>query len=174
VRIAVSGSHGTGKSTLVADLVRRLPDHEAFDEPYHLLEDEGYAFEQPPSSDDFEQLYRRSVSLLLGQRGSNVFFDRSPADYLAYRTALDPASALPDWVTETASALATLDLVVFVPIEHPDRFDTVDAPKLRRRVDHILHEMFVERTWGFDVPVITVHGSLNERAEQVMARLAAL
>ena len=168
MRIAVSGSHATGKSTLVAELVRRLPDVTAFDEPYHLLESEGHAFTTPPTASDFELLFGRAVSLLAAPEPRAAVFDRCPADYLAYLAALSPAAISPDRTAEAAVALQTLDLVIFVPLERPDRIDMAEVPVLRRRVDRILREMLVENAWGFDIPVVTVHGTPEERADQVV------
>lgn len=42
MRVGISGTHGTGKTTLVEALCRHLPGHVAADEPYYLLEEEGY------------------------------------------------------------------------------------------------------------------------------------
>src|SRR4028119_353553 len=44
MRIAVSGTHAAGKSTLVAELSALLPDHAVVDEPYHLLAEDGHEF----------------------------------------------------------------------------------------------------------------------------------
>jgi uridine kinase len=44
MRVGVSGTHGTGKSTLVEALCVHLPEHLAADEPYYLLEEEGYCW----------------------------------------------------------------------------------------------------------------------------------
>jgi len=44
MRIAISGSHATGKSTLLHELVTRLHGFTAIDEPYHLLADAGHEF----------------------------------------------------------------------------------------------------------------------------------
>lgn len=171
MRIAISGSHATGKSTLVRELVPHLSGFTAVDEPYYLLADERHAFGDPPTVDDFASLFDRSVSLLTKHQPGSVLFDRSPADYLAYLAALRPGTGMRDQVTEAAHALATLDLVVFVPIERPDRVDVTDAPGLRRRVDGILRDMLVDRAWGFDVPVVEVHGSPEQRAEQVLTHV---
>ena len=54
MRIAVSGAHRTGKTTLIEELSRALPTYTVVDEPYHLLEEEGYEFEALPSVEDFE------------------------------------------------------------------------------------------------------------------------
>jgi nicotinamide riboside kinase len=41
MRIAISGSHRTGKSTLVSELSALLPTYATVDEPYHLMEEDG-------------------------------------------------------------------------------------------------------------------------------------
>lgn len=174
MRIAVSGSHATGKSSLVSELDRRLSGFTAIDEPYYLLEGEGHAFGAPPTVDDFESLLQRSISLLAERRSSHVLFDRSPADYLAYVMTLDSEMVSPHLVAEVTAAMATLDLVVFVPVERPDRVEMAEAPRLRRHVDRILREMLVDGDWGFDVPVVAVRGTPDERAYQVQARLALM
>jgi predicted ATPase len=170
-RIAVSGSHATGKSTLVRGLTQRLPGAIGVDEPYYLLTDEGHTFSDPPSVDDFELLFERSVATLAAVQSEVVIFDRSPADYLAYLVALRPDVSLADYVRAAAEALARLDLVVYVPIETPDRIQMAEAPRLRRRVDAVLRDMLIGQTWGFDAPVLEVQGTPSERASQIVARL---
>ena len=64
MRIAVSGTHVIGKSTLVEALGERLPDHTVVPEPYELLQDRGYAFEYPPSVEDFAAQLRQSLAVL--------------------------------------------------------------------------------------------------------------
>jgi hypothetical protein len=79
MRIAVSGSHGTGKSTLVRELADRLPDFIAMDEPYYLL-----------------------------ARRRNMCCSIAPADYLAYLAALEPSGISRHQVADTAAAMGTL------------------------------------------------------------------
>jgi hypothetical protein len=66
-----------------------------------------------------------------------------------------------------------LDLVVFVPIEHPDRMSVPSSGygRLRRRVDEELQEIVLDDRWDFGVPAIEVVGSPAERAGQVLAYL---
>lgn len=59
MRIAISGTHFSGKSTLVSSLLKQLPSYVSVGEPYHLLEEEGYGFSDPPSVEDFEQQLNR-------------------------------------------------------------------------------------------------------------------
>ena len=42
MRVGISGTHGTGKTTLAQALCAHVPGHVAADEPYWLLEAEGY------------------------------------------------------------------------------------------------------------------------------------
>jgi uridine kinase len=44
VRIAISGTHFSGKSTLVGGLSDALPTYSIVEEPYVLLAEEGYEF----------------------------------------------------------------------------------------------------------------------------------
>ena len=172
MRIAVSGSHATGKSSLISELARRISGLTTIDELYYALEAEGHAFEAPPSAADFELLLERSISLLAERHSGHVAFDRCPADYLAYLVARSRQAVSEDYVTAVAAALASLDLVVFVPIERPDRVDGAEAPRLRRRVDAILRETLVDGAWDFDVPVLVVRGTPGERADRVLGALA--
>lgn len=174
MRIAICGSHVTGKSSLVSDLDGRLSGFTAIDEPYYLLEDEGHAFGAPPTVDDFELLLGRSIALLAERRSGHVLFDRCPADYLAYLMALSPETVSRDLAAEVERSMASLDLVVFVPIERPDRIGMAEAPRLRRKVDEILRDMLVDGGWEFDAPVVAVCGTPAARAYQVEARLARM
>jgi predicted dehydrogenase len=61
MRVGISGAHGTGKTTLAEALCARLPGHVVADEPYYLLEEEGYEFGFPPSPEDYRALLARSV-----------------------------------------------------------------------------------------------------------------
>jgi uridine kinase len=49
MKIAISGAHRTGKTTLVEELSRALPAYGVVDEPYYLLEEEGHEFAEMPS-----------------------------------------------------------------------------------------------------------------------------
>ncbi len=42
MRVGISGTHGTGKTTLAGALCARLPGHVVADEPYYLLEEQGF------------------------------------------------------------------------------------------------------------------------------------
>ena len=56
MRVGISGTHGTGKTTLAGALCAHLPGHVTADEPYYLLEEEGHEFGFPPSLEDYRAL----------------------------------------------------------------------------------------------------------------------
>ena len=174
MRIAVSGAHRTGKTTLVEELSRALPNFGVMDEPYHLLEEEGHEFAEMPSLDDFELMLERSIQCV-EDSGEDQLFDRCPADMLAYLIAHRDSAGLDveAWLPRLESAMRRLDLIVFVPIEHPDRVIVSDPEdrELRRRVDEELRDIVVADRWGFDLEAIEVAGTLRERTRQVLAQI---
>ena len=177
MRIAVSGAHRTGKTTLIEELRRSLPTYEAVDEPYRLLEEEGHEFARMPALEDFELQLGRSIDCVVRSKNDQLF-DRCPADILAYLvTHRDSAGFdLEPWLSRARPAMRRIDLVVFVPVERPDRVMGRDKreDRLRGRVDEEMREILLEDRWGFEVEVLEVAGSVRERADQVLARIRAL
>jgi hypothetical protein len=174
MRIAVSGSHFVGKSTLVEELSGALPEYSTVEEPYYLLEEEGHVFADPPSIEDFELQLERSLTSLEA-REPNVIFDRCPVDFLGYLLAHPDTETfdLESWLPRVRTTLETLDLIVFVPIEGRDRISLPRSqdPHFRVLVDEGLGEILLENSLNFDVEVLQVTGALHERLRQVLAQL---
>ena len=167
MRIALAGAHATGKSTLAAELSAALPGHAVVEEPYHQLAAEGHAFAALPALEDFEAQLARSLRDV-GRRRGAVIFDRSPADFLAYLLAhrdRDPA-AVTRWFAEVGAAVATLDLVVFVPVERPDRIAAPEMGRLRRRVDAALRAGLVAELKGRGVLSGNEHDAFKAAAHR--------
>jgi hypothetical protein len=177
MRVGVSGTHGTGKTTLVDALCARLPGHVPAGEPYFLLEEEGYEFEFPPAVDDFRALFRRSAQMLCSP-APKVVFDRTPLDYLAYLTVqgADPGCEADPSILR--SALASLDLLVITPItaETEQLLPLAELPRLREEMNEALLELVYQdplQAWG-DVPVIELSGPLDRRLGAVLGALASV
>jgi predicted ATPase len=177
MRIAFSGAHRVGKSTLLAALAARSPRYRAIDEPYLLLEEEGYELSDPPAREDFERQLRRSLEMieeLAGEGRADVLLDRCPLDFLAYLRALDEDFDVEEWLPEVREAVAELELIVVVPIEQPDRIEVAahEDRRLRRAVDAQARAMILEDSLGLDltalgVATLEVRGDLEERIRQV-------
>jgi predicted ATPase len=169
VRIAFSGTHRTGKTTLVAAIAELLPTYRVIDEPYRLLEESGHDFADPPSVEDFEQQLRTSIELL-ATAPADALLDRCPLDFIAYLQAIDDDVDVDDWLDDIRDAMARVDLVILVPIETPERIAVPDHEdrRLRRRVDERLQRLVLDDPFGFELATLEVSGSLAERVGQVM------
>jgi hypothetical protein len=175
MRIAISGTHFSGKSSLVQALSEALPQYATIEEPYHLLQEEGYEFAELPSIEDFELQLERAIQNL-DETLLNVIFDRCPADILGYLLSHTDAEAfnLKEWLPRVQTAIKKLDLVVFLPIEEPDRIvlpRSQDAA-YRQLVDEKLHEVILENIFDFEVDVLEVSGNPQTRVELVLAHIA--
>jgi hypothetical protein len=176
MRIAVSGTHRAGKSTLIEDLAERLAQYQVVDEPYHLLEEEGYEFASPPSLEDFLEQLRRSMDLLEEEgRARDVLFDRCPIDFLGYLLTHEEAGSfdLEEWLPRVRTAIQTLDLLVFVPVEEPDRIKLPrhEDPIMRTEVDEKLAWILLDDAFDLAIDVLPVQGSREARVGQVLRRL---
>ena len=176
MRIAFSGTHRSGKSTLVERIALTLPRYSSVDEPYALLEEEGDEAADPPSIDDFEAQLERSLAALEAE-DENVLFDRCPADVLAYLLVHDDAAAFDaeDWLERIADAIETLDLIVFVPVEDRDRIalPAHEDHGQRLAVHAKLEELLTDELYGWKVEVLRVEGSVQDRVDAVLASVRA-
>jgi hypothetical protein len=174
MRIAISGTHYSGKSTLVDALSEALPQYTTVEEPYHLLQEERYEFAELPSFEDFELQLERSIESL-DESAPNVIFDRCPADILGYLLTHTDAEAfdLKQWLPRIRTAMRKLELLVFLPIEDIDRIVlplSQDAA-YRQRVDEMLKEIVLDDLFDFDVEVLEVTGSPQRRVEKVLEHI---
>jgi AAA domain-containing protein len=174
MRVGISGTHGTGKTTLAQALGARLPGHLVVDEPYYVLEEQGYEFGWPPSPEDYRALLACSVrSLAAGQ--VDVIFDRTPLDYLAYLAATGTDPPEPAAAGALGPAVASLDLLVITPVtpETEQLLPTAGLPALRDRMNETLLELVYGDPLGAwaDVPVLELAGPLEHRLDAVLAAL---
>jgi hypothetical protein len=176
MRVGISGTHGTGKTTLAEALCAHLPGHVAADEPYYLLTDEGYEFGFPPSAEDYRAMLACSVrSMTAPSLPAKLVFDRTPLDYLAYLAAAgaDPADEADP--VGLRNAFARLDLLVITPIT-PETERVLPAPELpvlRSQANDALLDLVYDdplSAWA-DIPLLELSGPLDGRLEAVLAAL---
>jgi hypothetical protein len=155
MRIAVSGSHGTGKSTLIAAFLDRCPGYLHEPEAFETLGDE-VDFDEAgqPTSEGLESLLRYTVSRVEGHPpGTHVVFERSPLDYLAYAAAgRGPAwkgarrEFLAAQVPIVRASLEHLDLIAYVPVSAggPVQGRPGEDARFRGRVDECLRRALLD------------------------------
>ncbi len=127
MRIAVSGSHSLGKSTLVDDWVARHPQFTREEEPYRALGlygpyDIRFRDESTRLHNGIQLYYSLSRVHRYALPADDVIFDRAPVDYLAYSqytadagsTDIDDAFVM-SMTPAVVESLDRLDIIAFVP-----------------------------------------------------------
>src|SRR5262245_18638623 len=178
MRIAISGTHCCGKTTLIEEFLLLHKDFKHEAEAYEVLQDElGESFAAEPSAEEFRRQLEYCVQKISEyQDGDHVMFERCPADYLAYMLALqdlDRDSQAPqiaaDSVLMAKSAMKYLDMIVLVrvseqDIEVPDEED----PELRMLVDEKLELILINNELDLlpdDLSIVEAIGSTHQRLQ---------
>lgn len=156
----------------MTQLAPHLPHYVRVDEPYYLLEEEGFVFSHPLSLEDFVAQLERSMELLEDAH-SDVLFDRCPVDMLAYILCHPEADAFDfeTWLPNIRAAIGNLDLVVFLQLDTEDTHRSAadeDGDESRLRVDETLRELLVEDSLHLDLRVLSVSGDVRARAAAVL------
>src|SRR5437867_7359377 len=124
MRLAISGTHCSGKSSLVDAFLAAHPDYTQEPEPYEVLHElYGETFAAEPSAQEFfRQLEYNVTQLQQYGAGDQVVFERSPFDYVVYLQALVDLSrdtADPVLVKQSievaTGAVNLLDMIVYLP-----------------------------------------------------------
>ena len=176
MRVGISGTHGTGKTTLAQELCTHLPGHVTADEPYYVLEEQGYEFGFPPSLEDYRALLACSVrSLTSPPLLPGVVFDRTPLDYLAYMAATGADPSAEAGAAALRPAFASLDLLVITLItpETEQVLPTAEMRGLRAEMNDALLDLVYDdplNAWE-GVPLLELGGPLDDRLDAVLAAL---
>ncbi|TYL53529.1 AAA family ATPase [Agromyces mariniharenae] len=175
MRIAVAGTHASGKSTLVADFLAAHREYEHEPEPYEWLDED---LEAPDAGSFFRQLQLAVRSSGEHGPGERAIAERSPLDFLAYLMALDELDRGGRSADLTARAeplaaagMRCIDLLVVLPLgSGSDRIDVdgSEDPALREAMNDVLLELV------HDTGLVGEHAAVVEISGTPVQRLAAL
>jgi predicted ATPase len=127
MRIAISGSHSLGKSTVVNDWVAKHPGFTREEEPYRALSLHGpyeilFRHESTKLHNGIQLYYNISRVHRYCASSDDVIFDRAPVDYIAYSqyTANQGSSDIDDafvasMIPAVRESLDRLDILAFMP-----------------------------------------------------------
>ena len=170
--IVVSGTHASGKTSLIEDFASINPGFEVLPDPYELLD----GFDAGGGS-FFAQLEVASARLLKARRGSLVIAERGPLDFLAYLDALTTLGR-PERAPElfrrgvelAREAMSVVDFLVVVPLAADDPIHVPDDedPELREAMDVALLELIEEDDLTGGATLVEVSGSREDRLSRLI------
>jgi hypothetical protein len=194
MRIAISGSHSLGKSTVVRDWREAHPCYLVEEEPYRALSLNGpYEIKFMDKSTKLHNGLQLFYSISRVHRYSsindNVIFDRCPIDYLAYsqytaemgKTDIDSDFVL-SMVDAVRESLDHLDILAFVPcsMEWPVLIEEDGIRPLnieyRDSVDLIFKMIYRENLYNLlpalgNLKLIELIGDQTQRLHQIQAAI---
>lgn len=178
MRIAISGTQSTGKTTLAGDLAEAIPNARVEPEPFRVLRERlglvSGAQTMTPEQ-ELELILHCQRRLQALRAGETVIYDRCALDALAHAIVgaqRGNAAFTTDWLArleeEAEKALRPLTLLVVVPLEEelPLEDDGVRSldEAYRREVDAVIRRLGAKRP-----RVIEVTGSRAARVREVLA-----
>lgn len=190
MRIAVSGSHSLGKSTVVNDWVAAHPHFTREEEPYRALGLHGpyeilFRDESTRLHNGIQLYYNIGRVHRYASTADDVIFDRAPVDYLAYSqytadggcTDIDDEFVL-SMVPAVVESLDRLDILAFVPRsdEWPVEMESDGIRPTdyayRDAVDEVFKQIYREGRYevmGGEHPprLVELVGSREQRIEQL-------
>ena len=194
MRIAVSGSHSLGKSTVVTEWAAKNPRFHREEEPYRALGLYGpyeilFRDASTKLHNGIQLFYNISRIHRYGSSADEVIFDRAPVDYIAYSqyTANQGTTDIDDAFVESMvpavrESLDHLDILAFVPKSEAwpvameeDGIRPVDYA-YRDEVDEIFKQIYREGRFGVlpekNSPLLVeLWGPREQRLDQLRAAI---
>ncbi len=173
MRIVVSGTHASGKTTLVEAFASAHPEYTVLPDPYELLDG---ADDYLDAGLFFTQL--RLAAARLDDADADAIAERGPLDFLAYLVALETlgrptaSSGLIDAGTELVmKAMAGVDLLVVLPLSARDdvAVGLDEDLELREAMNDALLELIDDPELTGDARVVEIGGSPARRLAQLEA-----
>lgn len=170
MRIVVSGTHASGKSTLIADFAMRHPEFAVLPDPFELIDD---SWDTPSTAMFMAQLRVAAQRLGSDDEGESLIAERGPIDFLAYILAmaeLSGTTADGDLVERamalTADALGRVDLLAVLPLTpgRPIHVGDDEQLELRSAMNDVLLELIDDPDLiGDRLAVCEITGDPGER-----------
>ncbi len=173
MRIVVSGTHASGKSTLVADFAGAHPEFEVLGDPFELID---ASADEPHAETFFAQLRLAAARLIELPASTDVIAERGPIDFLAYLDALESLrrptrsrGLLRQGVETTTDAMGHVDLLVLLPLSRRDGIEVSadEDPELRRAMDAALLELADDPDLTGNATVVEIAGDRASRLRQL-------
>lgn len=180
MRIVISGTHASGKSTLLSDFALAHPEYAQLSDPFDLIDDTAVA---ASAASFFRQLTLSADRLRELSPGASVVAERGPLDFLAYLAALaelERSSTAPDLMERgyeiAASAFLHVDLLVLLPLNAADHIwvPNEEDLELRAEMDAQLFELSDDPDIiGDGTRIVEITGDRSQRLAALESAIAA-
>jgi AAA domain len=155
MRLAVSGSHSTGKSSLIAAFVKRRPQYVYEPEAFETLADDiDLTSSEGPTAEGLQSLLEyTAATVALHGPGACIIHERSPVDYLAYAAASRGTwsrAAMAGFfganLPVVRASLRYLDMIAFLPVSlrGPIGASAGGDMRFRKRVDERMRRALLD------------------------------
>lgn len=166
--IVVSGTHASGKTSLIDAFATAQPQFRILPDPFESLDD----YRTDAGAGIFYQQLEVSAARLLELRNEPVIAERGPLDFLAYLDALEQLGRstrsrdhFRSGVNMCIEAMRNVDLVVLLTFNSVDRIDVPEDedPDLRSAMNEALLELADHEDLTGGAEVIEVAGAPDTR-----------
>lgn len=173
MRIVVSGTHASGKTTLIGEFAAAHPSYVVWDDPFEAIEDSG---EEPDAGGFFAQLLIAADRLCESPGPTQLVAERGPLDFLAYLAALESLerptrsnSLFRRGIGPTRRAMAHVDLIALLPLDARHVIDVPpdEDPELRLAMNDALLDLADDPDLTGAAVVIELVGGPAERCAQL-------
>jgi adenylate kinase len=176
MRIAFTGSHGVGKTTVLTALQKELPNYTVQIESLtrKVCSSDKLNFE---TVDESEQKIVQAYYDLFKKAPKDFVSPRHIIDVMAYSVYLDKKNHnISDNTFEYIEELLLsviekkmFDLVVYIPIE----FELKEKGEFRKGQEDLTYQRDVDiiikfLLWQYDIPYITITGNCEQRVKQLV------
>ncbi|MDN3495246.1 AAA family ATPase [Planococcus sp. APC 4015] len=180
MRIVVSGTHASGKSTLIADFARRHRDFVILPDPFELMD---AAPDEPDAGFFLSQLGIASARLEELSPDEQAIAERGPLDFLAYLEALDVlgrSTRGPELFRRSAELAARagsqVDLLVLLPLAADSgiRVPEDEDLELRDAMNDALLELADDPDLTGGAVIVEIAGDPDTRLARLEEAVAAV
>lgn len=170
MRIVVSGTHASGKSTLISDFALRHREFTVLPDPFELVDE---SWDSPGAALFAAQLRISARRLDPREAAGGLIAERGPIDFLAYLSALDeitgastPRELLERFRAITRDAFDHVDLLVVLPLTASDAIvpGADEHVELREAMNDALLELIDDPdVVGDRVRIVEITGDRDRR-----------
>lgn len=180
MRIVISGTHASGKSTLVADFATAHPAYDVLPDPFEMID----AAAEVPDAETFSAQLQFSANRLLElPPGARVIAERGPLDFLAYLDALASLrrptrspSLFRRGMARTTEAMTRVDLLALLPLAPRDGIEVPadEDIELRDAMNDALLELADDPDLVGSAEVVEITGNRSSRLTQLETAVTRL